>query len=157
MSLMKEFIFILLLFTGNLVSAQSLDHQTVIKKLFLEGWNKKDLSNVRGHMGDTVTFHLNNSHFKTNVTELEQLIHYWHNAFKNFKFEIIDIVGKDDIVAINLKYTGTHVAEFMGVEPKNKEISVSEMMFFRFDKGKMVEAWEIYDEKAMLNQMTSEN
>lgn len=154
---MKNLIIILLLFTGNIVSAQSSDNLTVVEKLFLEGWNNKDLSNVREHIRDTVSFHLNNFHFKTTAAELEQLIDYWHNAFEDFKFEIINLVGKDDIVAVNLRYTGKHVAEFMGVKSKNKEISVSEMMFFRFENGKIAEAWEIYDEKGMLSQMTDDN
>jgi steroid delta-isomerase-like uncharacterized protein len=154
---MKNLIIIFLVLSGYFSSAQSLDNQKVIEKLFLEGWNKKDLSNISEHIGDTISFHLNNYHFKTNATELRQLINLWHVSFEDFKFEIINIISKDDIVAINLRYTGKHVAEFMGVKPKNKEISVSEMMFFRFDNGKIVEAWELYDEKGMFSQITSDN
>lgn len=154
---MKNLIFIFLVSSGYFLTAQSLDNQKVVEKLFVEGWNKKDLSNIREYIGDTVSFHLNNYHFKTNLTELTQLINLWHNSFEDFKFEIINIISKDDIVAINLRYTGKHVAEFMGVKPKNKEISVSEMMFFRFENGKIVEAWELYDEKGMVFQMTNDH
>ncbi|RZW39368.1 MAG: hypothetical protein EX263_13670 [Flavobacteriaceae bacterium] len=108
-------------------------------------------------MGDTVSFHLNNYHFNTNANDLEQLINMWHGAFEDFKFEIINIIESNDIVAINLRYSGKHIGDFMGIKPKNKEINVSEMMFFRFDHGKLVEAWELYDEKGMFSQMTSDN
>lgn len=154
---MKKIILFTVVLSGCLMTAQKMDNQKVVEKLFMEGWNEKNLSNVKGHIGDTVSFHLNNIHFNTTVTELEQLIQVWHAAFQDFKFEIIDILSSDDIVAVNLRYTGKHVADFMGIKPKNNEISVSEMMFFRFDNGRLVEAWELYDEKGMYSQMTSDN
>ncbi len=81
----------------------------------------------------------------------------WHNAFEDFRFELLHVVGEDDIVAINLRYSGKHVKEFMGIQPNQKEISVTEMMFFRFEKGKLREAWEVYDQLGMLNQMQGNN
>lgn len=152
-----KYLVLLSLFLGPYLSpAQSLSNQAVVEKIFLEAWNRKDLSNVREYMTDTVSFHFNNFHFKTHITELEQLIEQWHAAFENFRFEIINIVSDGNMVAINLRFTGKHVGEFMGIAPKHNDINVSEMMFFRFDEGKVVEAWELYDENSMVSQMTGD-
>ena len=62
-----------------------------------------------------------------------------------------------DIVAANLRYRGKHIKEFMGIQPNETEISVSEMMFFRFENGKLVEAWELFDESGMQQQMKKGN
>jgi hypothetical protein len=35
-------------------------------------------------------------------------------------------------------------------------INVTEMMFLRFENGKVVEAWEDYDEQGMLQQLTTD-
>jgi len=146
-------LFVAMVLIANLGNAQSLDNRKVVEQLFLEGWNERTIEGIRDRIADTVTFHLNNYHFTTNAQELEQLINTWHNAFDDFQFEIISLVSEGDMVAINLRYTGKHVKEFMGVAPRNNEVSVSEMMFFRFEEDKMVEAWEVYDEKGMLAQM----
>lgn len=150
---MRQVIILLLVFLPGYGIAQNIDHKTVIERLFLEGWNKKEFSGFQAHLGDSVLFHLNNFHFYTNATELVQLVDNWHNAFENFRFDILHLVEQDDIVAVNLRYTGVQVADFMGVPSQNNNINVSEMMFFRFEKGKLVEAWELYDHDGMISQM----
>jgi predicted ester cyclase len=153
---MKSFVLGILLFIPFISNSQTLDNKKVIESLFLEGWNDKNFEVFKEQVNDTITFHFNNQHFKTSFMDLKYLVNMWHNAFQNFSFEISHIIAEGDLVAANLRFSGKHVNEFMGVKPKNNEISVSEMMFFRFEEGKLVEAWEVYDERGMLNQMKVE-
>ncbi len=154
---MKHVIILLLSFLSAQGIAQNADNKAVVERLFLEGWNKKEFSGFQSQLGDSVSFHLNNFHFYTNAAELVQLVDSWHNAFEDFRFEILHLVEQDDIVAVNLRYTGVQVAEFMGVPAQTNNIDVSEMMFFRFENGKLVEAWELYDHDGMINQMKGNN
>ncbi len=50
-------------------------------------------------------------------------------------------------------FTGTHLGEWQGLPPTGQKIEVEEMMFFRFEKGKIVELWEVYDEASMIGQI----
>lgn len=142
-----------LFFIGNYVLAQEAVNKQMVEDLFLKIWNEQDYTALANLKGDTIAFHLNNYHFKTNKKELSQLVEMWHRSFDNFKFEIIGILAEGDWVAANLRYTGKHVNEFMGTPALGNTIDVSEMMFFRFENGILKEAWELYDEKGMLSQM----
>lgn len=137
----------------NLGFAQHHENKQIIEDLFLKIWNQKDFQTLKEMPGDTITFHWNNFHFKTNKTELGQMVEMWHQSFEDFKFEILGILAEGDLVAVNLRYTGKHVNTFMGTPALGNEIDVSEMMFFRFEDGVLKEAWELYDERGMAAQM----
>ena len=143
-----------LVFQGTIGFAQNYSNKQTVEDLFLKIWNEKDFQALENMPGDTISFHWNNFHFKTNKTELGQLVEMWHRSFEDFKFEILGILAEDELVSVNLRYTGKHVNEFMGTPALGNEIDVSEMMFFRFEDGVLKEAWELYDEKGMLTQMT---
>ena len=44
----------------------------------------------------------------------------------------------------------------MGVDSTGRTVSVTEMMFFRLDGGRVVEAWEDYDEYGLRRQLTGQ-
>jgi|GEM_PF-2090952 len=148
---------ILLIFMSLFLRAQEGENKKIIEDLFLKVWNQKEFHVLDQLPGDTISFHWNNYHFITNKKELKDLIAMWHHSFEDFKFELLHLVEDGNLVAVNLRYTGKHVKDFMGVPALGNNIDVSEMMFFRFEDGLLKEAWEIYDEKGMEGQMKKEN
>ena len=133
------------------------NNKEVVRKVFLEVWNKKDFSELDRLWSDSVTFHINNNKFTISPIYLTNLVEKWHDAFPDLKFEIHHIVVEDNIVAINVNYTGTHSKTFKGIEPLNNYINVSQMMFFKLKDEQIVEAWELYDLIGMQRQMKGEN
>lgn len=60
---------------------------------------------------------------------------YWmRSGFSNVQWHIKDMVADTDKIAVNWELTGTHDGDFMGIKPTNKNISVSVMNFYYFNK-----------------------
>jgi predicted ester cyclase len=51
-------------------------------------------------------------------------------------------------------FSGSHTGEdWFGLPATGNEMNGTEMMFFRFENGRVVEAWEDYDEYVMRRQL----
>jgi predicted ester cyclase len=75
-------------------------------------------------------------------------------AFPDLHGDLQRIVAEDDMVAIQLRVSGMHEGEFMGMAPTGKRIDIEVMAFLRFDDdAKIVERWTRMDEVAMLTQL----
>ena len=63
-------------------------------------------------------------------------------------------MAEGDLVAGNLRISGTHQGEFMGASPTGSEIEVDAMAFLRFDEnGKIGERWTRLDDVSLLTQL----
>lgn len=51
------------------------------------------------------------------------------------------------------RYSGTFTNPVLGVAPTGRPAWVDEMVIFRIVRGKIVEAWEVYDESGMWRQL----
>lgn len=128
----------------------------VIRSIFEHGWNQEQYDSFSEFLNENVFLNFRGTRHVTNLVELKQLVTFWRTAFPDLTFEILDIIAETDLVAANLVFTGTHTGEWQGIPPSGQKIRVEEMMFFRFENGKIVEMWEVYDEAAMLDQIKQE-
>jgi predicted ester cyclase len=74
-------------------------------------------------------------------------------AFPNTAYEIKDIVAVDDKVIVRGVDIATHTQEFQGFPPTGKKLEVSWLIIFRFEEGKIVEAWEEFDSLGWMQQL----
>jgi steroid delta-isomerase-like uncharacterized protein len=74
-------------------------------------------------------------------------------AFPDTVQEIKDIVAVDDKVIVRAVETATHSQEFQGTPPTGKKLEVSLLIIFRFEDGKIVEAWEEFDSLGWMQQL----
>jgi len=125
----------------------------VIRSIFEHGWNQEQYDSFSEFLNENIFLNFRGTRQITNLVELKQLVTFWRTAFPDLTFEILDIIAETDLVAANLVFTGTHTGEWQGIPPSGQKIRVEEMMFFRFENGKIVEMWEVYDEAAMLDQI----
>jgi predicted ester cyclase len=58
-----------------------------------------------------------------------------------------------DMVAALMPFSGTHRGSVLDLPPAGRAVRVSEMVFFRIKDGKIVEAWEEWDEYGMRQQL----
>lgn len=129
------------------------EQKSVVRALFEQGWNQQDFRFLKDRVADTVQFHYRSAVFSTTLEALQQLVGQWRTAFPDLHFTVGNIVAEGDLVAVSLRYTGTHLGAWAGVPPTGKAIEVEEMMFFRFAEGYLVEAWEVQDEWALWQQI----
>jgi steroid delta-isomerase-like uncharacterized protein len=125
----------------------------VIRNIFEHGWNQARYDSFSEFLEDNIYFTFRGVKHVTNLAELKILVTLWKTAFPDLTFQILDIIVETDLAAANLVFTGTHAGEWQGIPPTGQKIKVAEMMFFRFEDGKIVELWEVYDEAAMLDQL----
>jgi len=77
-------------------------------------------------------------------------------AFPDTVHEIKDIVAVDDKVIVRGVDIATHTQEFQGFPPTGKKLEVSWLIIFRFEEGKIVEAWEEFDSLGWMQQLGME-
>ena len=67
-------------------------------------------------------------------------------AFPDFHYTIGDIIAEGDKVVVRAIWHGTHKNTYRNIEASGNRIdSVSEIIFYRLEKGKIVERWTQLD------------
>ena len=68
---------------------------------------------------------------------------------------IEEIVAEGDVVGVQTRITGTHQGNLYGIPATGEPIDIVSTAFYTFEDGKIVEAWEMADEAALLRQLGS--
>ncbi len=128
-------------------------HAAVVEALFDGAWNRQQFDELRQAVPGELTFHYRGASFTTSVDELEVLVDHWRAAFPDLRMEVLSQVGEGDLVAVRLRYAGTHRGAWHGTAPTGRRIEVDEMVFLRFEGRRLVELWEVQDELGLLAQI----
>ena len=84
----------------------------------------------------------------TNIVQM--ILH----AIPDIRYHIEQIVAKDDRVVVQLRGTGTHRGEFLGVAGTGKRIQWNAINIYRFEDGKVIETWQLLDVWGLMRQMS---
>jgi predicted ester cyclase len=75
-------------------------------------------------------------------------------AFPDARWEIAELIGEGDRVAMHLVFSGTHRGPFMGMEPTGRSFSdVHHIYLFRLREGKVTEYRAVRDDMGMMRQL----
>ena len=77
----------------------------------------------------------------------------YREAFPDVKIQIDDMVAEGDVVAVRWSGTATHNGNALGFAATQKRIQFSGMGFVRIVDGKLVEAWNNFDQLGMFQQL----
>ena len=78
-------------------------------------------------------------------------------AFPDFYYTIGDIIAERDKVVVRTVWHGKQQGTFMKTEPLGNRVdSVSEIIFYRLEKGKIIERWTQLDLNGLLKKMKGE-
>ena len=125
----------------------------IVRDIFEKGWNQQHFDEFASFLSESIQFNFRGTQQVTNLAGLKALVAFWRAAFPDLHFRVNEIIAENDLVAANMVFTGTHQGQWKGVPPTGEKIRVEEMMFFRFEQGKIVELWEVFDEREMLDQL----
>lgn len=131
-------------------------NKAAVRYVFERAWNEAHFDSLAAVWGPAVPFHFRGRASAVGPDEVRGQIVRWRRAFPDFRFTIQDMIAEGDRVAVRLTFTGTHQARFMGVDSTGRQITVTEMMFFRLASGRVVEAWEDYDEHGLRQQLAGQ-
>jgi steroid delta-isomerase-like uncharacterized protein len=104
-------------------------------------------------------YHLNfPSNTATPLTKAQnyELAKTMHQTFPDIVNNIEDIIAVGDKVIVRAVDTATHTQEFQGIPPTGNKFEVSWIIIFRFEEGKIVEAWEEVDWVGFMQQLGME-
>lgn len=74
-------------------------------------------------------------------------------AIPDLHYEIQQIIARDDRVVVQLRGTGTHRGEFLGVAGTGKRMQWNVINIYRFEDGKVIETWQLLDVWGLMGQM----
>ena len=92
------------------------------------------------------------------VVHLKEVITAMREAFPDLRFEVHEVLAEGDIVATRSTMTGTHRGRFMigplaALPPTGKQIAVPHMHFFRYEDGRVVDLWHVWDVTTLMRQL----
>ena len=73
--------------------------------------------------------------------------------FSDLRIEIDYLLAEGDWVDCHFAALFKHTGEFAGVAPKGNQLRIPAISTFRIARGKLAEAWELYDSGDMLRQI----
>lgn len=76
-----------------------------------------------------------------------------YTAFPDLEISIDDLIAEGDTVALRSTHRGTHEGKFMDIEPTGKQIKIENIVFARFEDGKVVERWVQADMLGLMQQL----
>ena len=69
-----------------------------------------------------------------------------HEAYDDYKFKIVDMFAKEDKLTVHWAFKGKH-------KLSGQQVSFSGASILRFEKGKVVEGWTMYDFLGLYKQL----
>lgn len=73
--------------------------------------------------------------------------------FSGMKIDIEFMLAEGNKVDVHFVFTAKHTGEFAGIQPKGNAIRLPAIATFRVQRGRLAEAWEIFDSGTLFQQM----
>ena len=75
------------------------------------------------------------------------------SVFSDQRWEIHQVIGEGDTVAIYCTYHGRHTGELMGIPPTNRTVAYDYVHIVKFRDGKVAEHWGVRDDMTLMRQL----
>ena len=74
-------------------------------------------------------------------------------AFPDRKVDIEDLIAAGDRVVARAVMHATHMGSLGDIAPTGRKVRLASTIIYRFDHGRVVEEWEIFDKLGMYQQL----
>ncbi len=131
------------------------ENTVIVRQVIAEGWNGRQFAIMDDHYAPDYIHHdpslppdaqRGRENYKRGVQMM-------YSAFPDLRGDIEDIVAEGDKVAIRFRWRGTQTGELMGIPPSGKPVDFAMIEIYRFDDGKIVEGWAVFDALGMMQQI----
>ena len=120
---------------------------------FVAAWNDRDFDAFDRLMGEGAILAVGGVEVPCDPGGTRAIAEEGTTAFPDWRFELRALIADGALVAAHMPYEGTFERPLYGVPPTGKFAHVDEMVIFRVVDGKIVGAWEVYDEAGMWRQL----
>lgn len=74
-------------------------------------------------------------------------------VFSDQRWEIHNLIGDGDLVAVHATHHARHTGELMGIPPTGREVAYDYVHILRYRDGKAVEYWGLRDDMSLMRQL----
>lgn len=131
----------------------ALSNKAVVRRFYQEIINNKNLYVIDELVGDGWTDHNPDPGQPSGRDGLKAHFGGMLQAFPNMRAEILQVIGEGDLVAAEIKFTGTHLAKLGDIEATGRDVEITGFDWLRIDNGQAVERWGVFDKVGFMNQM----
>jgi predicted ester cyclase len=127
------------------------NYKSIVRELYEEGFNHGNLelldrlcaSDFLATPGDKGL-----AAFAAGVTAIR-------TAFPDVRFEIEDLFGEGERVAVRWRFEATHLGPFQGHQPSGRRVTQTANVIYQFREGRIWRAWLQVDRLGLLQQIRS--
>jgi len=123
--------------------ARTEDQNKAVVRRYFEAIDAQDYSRVKELSADDFSFQSPGLPEPLGVDTLIQAAKAHYAAFPDWRHKIETLVAEGDNVAVKLIQNGTHQAEFEGIPPTGKVITMPAQCLFVIANGKVKEFWAV--------------
>ena len=130
------------------------ENKAVIRRYFDEIWNQKKVKALTELVAENAHGHdATSTEPVIGFENIKQVVLLFHRVFPDIEVPLYDLIAEGDKVVARWGLRGTHRDLFMGVPASGKAVSVSGIIIFRLEKGKVVEYWGNFDTLGLMKQI----
>ena len=129
------------------------DNKVRVRRLYEEVFNKQNVAAIDDYFAPNVIDHSLPPEAPGGIEGVRLTIAMYLAAFPDLNFTLEDMVAEGDRVVAHWTLRGTHQGASLGMPPTGKHITMPGISILRFDDGKAVETWVIFDQMGMLQQL----
>ena len=130
-------------------------NKAVIRRIYEEIFKKGNMALIDEVITPNYISHAPGGQEYKGREGFKQFITQTRNAMPDLDIKIEHIIAEGDKVAHCGKMTGTFTGEVMGIAPTGKKVTIIVTTISRFENGKEAEAWMVYDQLSMYQQMAA--
>ena len=133
------------------------ENKAILRRYFDEAWNKGNLLVVDELFTDDYMTHstLSPGGPVRGPEEVKQFISRFRTAFPDLSVEVNDMLAEDAKAVTLFTLRGTQKSEFMGIQSKGNTATVTAMVIWRIENGKIAEGWNVNDGAGLPQQLTA--
>lgn len=135
------------------------ENKKIITRYLLEIFSGKKLDRLNEVFPEKFVRHDLNDSTDTwmTIADQQKRLRDLFDAFPDFYYTIGDIIAEGDKVVVRAVWHGTQKKTFMKTESRGNRIdSVSEIIFYRLENGKIAERWTQLDLFTLFKKMKGE-
>lgn len=88
-----------------------------------------------------------------NIDIFKERVLYSRNAMPDLKFEIQEMIGENEKVAVSWIMSGTHKGDLPQLSASGKPFLISGITLYDFEEGKVCGHWQAFDRLGFLAQI----
>jgi len=131
------------------------DPATILQRWFDEIWNKGMIETVDELLAEDAVMWgtARPDQSSRGGAEFKEFYHRQRSATPDIKIHLDQMVREGDTAFARWTVTATHTGDGLGIPPTNKELKITGMSGCRVREGKIVEAWNIWDQIGLARQL----